>query len=110
MTGAPHRRGPPQGPAEPAASPAVSTTRRLAWLLACLAGGAAIGGLGHAFTGSEAWYVAVPLVLALGWWRLAEPDRCATLPLKRRGHTAADAPESESLPATGQTKKARRVV
>jgi hypothetical protein len=54
----------------------VSLLRRTAILLACLAGGAAVGGIGFALGGSEWWFVALPLALAVGWWFVADPTRC----------------------------------
>lgn len=50
---------------------------RIAWLLACLGAGAAIGAIGHAVTGDAAWFLALPVALAVGWWFVADPERCA---------------------------------
>jgi hypothetical protein len=55
---------------------------RALWLLACLAVGAAVGIGGHWFTGSAAWFLAVPAALACGWWFFADPTQC--LPRERR--------------------------
>lgn len=50
--------------------------RRLGWLLACLAGGAAVGAIGHALTGQPWWYASITVALAAGWIALADPTRC----------------------------------
>jgi hypothetical protein len=53
-----------------------STRARVGWLIACLAGAGALGAIGHAATGDAAWYLALPAVLAVGWWFVADPRRC----------------------------------
>lgn len=50
--------------------------RRLILLLALLAAGVAIGVLGHRMSGSALWYLAVPVALAAGWLRVADPTQC----------------------------------
>lgn len=50
--------------------------RRFMLLIACLAAGSAAGALGALATGSEWWYLAVPVALALGWLRVGTPERC----------------------------------
>lgn len=57
--------------------PPVSPRRRLVLLLAALAAGTGIGVAGYMATGSDAWFLAVPLALVLPWWFLADPTRCA---------------------------------
>jgi len=57
-------------------------SRRLAWLVGCLALGFAIGLAGFHFTASSAWFIAVPAVLAVGWFVIADPSQC--LPAQRR--------------------------
>lgn len=54
-----------------------STAGRLVWLVACLAAGGGVGAIGHALTGDAAWVLAVPAVLAVGWWFVADPGRCS---------------------------------
>ncbi|WP_088279776.1 hypothetical protein [Ideonella sp. A 288] len=50
--------------------------RRLTWLLLCAGTGALIGAIGHALTGEPAWYVAISVVIALGWLAWADPTAC----------------------------------
>jgi hypothetical protein len=57
--------------------------RRGPLLLLLAVAGAAIGAVGFAFSGHEAWYLALPAVLAAGWWFIADPTQCA--PPSRRG-------------------------
>lgn len=49
---------------------------RLACLIACFLAGLAIGYIGDTLTGSQAWYLAIPAALAVGWLFLADPTRC----------------------------------
>ena len=42
----------------------------------CLVAGSAIGVLGAFVTGSEWWYVTVPIALALGWLWVGTPEQC----------------------------------
>lgn len=49
---------------------------RLAVLLACFSAGLGIGYLGEALTGHQAWYLAIPAALAVGWMFLADPTKC----------------------------------
>lgn len=53
-----------------------SMTGRMAWLVACLAAGGIIGAVGHALTADAAWVLALPAALAVGWWFVADPQRC----------------------------------
>lgn len=61
---------------------------RLGWLLACFLAGLGIGYLGEALTGHQAWYLAIPAVLAVGWLFLADPTQCE--PPARKPPRAAD--------------------
>lgn len=47
--------------------------RRLLGLLACLAAGLGVGVAGEALTGNQAWYLAIPAAVALGWLVVANP-------------------------------------
>jgi hypothetical protein len=49
---------------------------RLAWLLACLACGGLVGGLGRHLTGEDVWFLAIPAAVALGWLFFANPGEC----------------------------------
>lgn len=50
--------------------------QRLAWLAGCMVAGLAIGLVAQAFGGSSAWFLAVPVCVALGWLALADPTQC----------------------------------
>lgn len=50
--------------------------KRLAWLLACAALGAAVALAGAFFSGSQWWYLAIPAVVAVGWLFVADPTQC----------------------------------
>lgn len=58
------------------APPPLSTRRRLALFVAALATGVGTGVAGYAVTGSEAWFLAIPVALAVPWWFLADPTSC----------------------------------
>jgi len=62
---------------------AMTLSRRLGWLAGCLALGLALGLTGFHFTADSAWFVAIPAVLAVGWFVIADPTRCSPAP--RRG-------------------------
>ena len=61
----------------------MTLARRLAWLIGCVALGLAVGFAGFHFTADSAWFIAVPAVLAVGWFAIADPTRC--LPVQRVG-------------------------
>ncbi len=50
--------------------------RRLLLLLACVVAGLIIGVIGQHMTAQEAWFLAVPVCIALGWLFVANPDEC----------------------------------
>jgi hypothetical protein len=54
----------------------LSRARRLLLLVACVLGGLAAGFAGHALTGDQAWFLAVPGAVALGWLFVGDPTRC----------------------------------
>lgn len=64
-----------------------SPVRRLAGLMACLAVGVGVGFAGTELSGSDAWYLAIPVAIAAGWWFVADPTRCgcAGAAAKERG-------------------------
>lgn len=54
----------------------MTPVRRLLLLLALLGAGLAIGLLGSWLSGSPLWYLAIPVALAAGWLRVADPTQC----------------------------------
>jgi len=64
------------GPRDAAPAAKAGTARRLAWLSACVLSGAVVGAAGQWLTGHEWWYLAVPVLLALAWWQVADPTCC----------------------------------
>lgn len=63
--------------------------RRLAVLVGAIAVGVAVGLVVERLAGSAWGFVAVPLSVVVGWWRVADPTRC-------------------TLPASGDTPRATR--
>lgn len=55
---------------------------RLALLLGCLFAGLAIAFVGESLTGHQAWYLAIPALIAAGWLVVANPAKCE--PQRRR--------------------------
>ena len=54
----------------------MTTRRRVGLLLACAAAGAAVGALGHWWTGDAAWWTAITVAVAAGWFAAADPTAC----------------------------------
>lgn len=52
-------------------------------MLVCVAVGLAAGAVGLQVTGGATWFLAVPVLLAAGWFVFADPTAC--LPAQRRG-------------------------
>jgi hypothetical protein len=48
----------------------------MAWLVMCIAVGSLVGALGSSLTGSDRWYLAIPLAVAIGWFFVANPLAC----------------------------------
>ena len=66
--------------------------RRLAWLAGCAAAGGLAGFVGSTTTGSDFWYLAIPLIIAIGWLFVADPYACQP-PVRGRGRVRrGDAP------------------
>lgn len=64
---------------DPPASPAPSArqlARRIALLVGCLALGGVIGFVGERLTGDAAWFLAIPVCMAVGWFAVADPTSC----------------------------------
>jgi len=51
--------------------------RRFVLFVMCLGAGGVIGVLGALATGSEWWYLAIPVAVAVGWLRVGTPEQCA---------------------------------
>lgn len=49
---------------------------RLVLLVSCSAVGAVIGFIGSSLTGSDFWYLAVPLLIVIAWLFVANPSEC----------------------------------
>jgi hypothetical protein len=62
---------------------------RVALLLLCLGIGAVIGFAGRHLTASDAWFLAIPLCVVVGWLVVADPITC----------TAAAPARSDDRPA-----------
>jgi hypothetical protein len=50
--------------------------RRFVLLAACVLGGLAVGIAGRAVSGDDAWFLALPAAVALGWLFVGDPTRC----------------------------------
>jgi hypothetical protein len=59
-----------------AATVHASFARRFLLLLACIALGLTIGFIGQGFTSQSAWFLAVPICIAIGWFFVADPAEC----------------------------------
>jgi hypothetical protein len=73
----------------------MTLARRFAWLTGCLALGLAIGLIGFHFTAEQAWFIAIPAVLAVGWFAIADPTQC--LPSNQRGAGGGQASRKQSV-------------
>ena len=62
-----------------------SPRRRLFWFLACAAIGLGVGLAGAHVSGDPIWFLAVPGVVAVGWFVFADPTQCAAPPTRDRG-------------------------
>ncbi len=58
----------------------MSLRRRIALLVGCIAAGSLVGWLGQALSGQPAWFLAVPVAVALGWLAVADPRQCEAPP------------------------------
>ena len=53
---------------------------RVFLLAGCVALGAMIGIVGEHLTGNAAWYLAIPVCIAVGWFFVADPTACSPDP------------------------------
>lgn len=49
---------------------------RVWWLLGCFAVGGIVGLVGSTLTGSDLWYLAIPIAVAFVWMFVANPTEC----------------------------------
>jgi len=56
--------------------PARGRIRRLVLFVACICIGVLVGIIGSRVTGSDRWYLAIPALLAVVWFIVADPDEC----------------------------------
>jgi len=57
-------------------SPARRRLRRLVLFVACICTGALVGVIGSRITGNDNWYLAIPALLAVVWFFVADPSEC----------------------------------
>ena len=57
-------------------SPARSRIRRLVLFVACVCTGILVGVIGSRITGNDNWYLAIPALLAVVWFFVADPSEC----------------------------------
>lgn len=69
----------------------VSRTLRSRVLLlgGCIVAGSIVGVVGQYLSGSSAWFLAVPALLAVGWLFVANPTECLP-PVERASREGAD--------------------
>ena len=77
-----------------------SQRQRVVWLLGCFVVGGIVGAAGSAVTGSDLWYLAIPVAVAIVWWFIADPTKCE--PCADRGQPPRG--ESTQSPAEGSPK------
>lgn len=69
--------------AEGAATPRLSLAQRALLLLACCGLGLVIGFIGQSLTSQSAWYLAVPICIAVAWLFVADPNECVACDAQR---------------------------
>ena len=52
--------------------------QRFLLLAACILAGLGAGIVGRALTGDDAWFLALPAAVALGWLFVGDPTRCGS--------------------------------
>lgn len=57
-------------------TPRISLAQRVLLLLACCGLGLVIGFIGQSLTSQSAWYLAVPVCIAIAWLFVADPNEC----------------------------------
>jgi hypothetical protein len=49
---------------------------RLLWLVVALGVGLAVSAAGYSFSGSQYWFLALPVALAAAWLFIGTPEQC----------------------------------
>lgn len=70
-----------EGAATP--TPRISLAQRALLLLACCGLGLVIGFIGQSLTSQSAWYLAVPICIAVAWLFVADPNDCVACDAQR---------------------------
>jgi len=73
--------------------PANRRFRRFVLFVACVCAGVLVGVVGSHLTGSDNWYLAIPALLAVVWFIVADPDECqrCSQPASRKDSAEPDA-------------------
>ena len=64
-------------------TPRISLAQRALLLLACCGLGLVIGFIGQSLTSQSAWYLAVPICIAVAWLFVADPNDCVACDAQR---------------------------
>ena len=63
--------------------PRISLAQRALLLLACCGLGLVIGFIGQSLTSQSAWFLAVPVCIAIAWLFVADPNECVACDAQR---------------------------
>jgi hypothetical protein len=74
--------------APPRVASGASLLRRLVLLGLCIAAGCVVGFVGQHFSGSSAWFLAVPALVLGAWVFVANPAECLP-PTERSSHNGS---------------------
>ena len=66
-----------------ALTPRISLAQRVLLLLACCVAGLVIGAVGQSYTSQSAWFLAVPICIAVAWFFIADPNDCVACDSQR---------------------------
>jgi hypothetical protein len=67
-------------PTGPPSAPCRGGRQRLYLFVACLTTGIGVAVAGSAISGSDWWYLAIPVAIAIPWMFLANPEQCLRRP------------------------------